>query len=40
VGIGADLSVNDAKKEVVATAAAHERIKDKIKELKEQMGGG
>lgn len=38
VGIGADLCVNDAKKEVVAAATAHERIKDKIKELKERMG--
>jgi len=39
VGIGADLCVDDAKKEVVAAATAHERIKDKIKELKEHMGG-
>ena len=38
-GIGADLSVNDARKEVVALGTAHERIKDKIKELKEQMMG-
>ena len=37
VGIGADLAINDAKRELVAREAAHERIRDKIKELKERM---
>ena len=36
VGIGADLATNDAKRELVARGAAHERIRDKIKELKDR----
>ena len=36
VGIGADLATNDAKGELVARGAAHERIRDKIKELKDR----
>ena len=37
VGIGADLATNDAKRELVARGAAHERVRDKIKELKERL---